>query len=263
MLIIDANNLFYKAYFVSIGNSNIRNLRNVFMGMLNKAIGSSMQTMMRTRLIWDGIGSWRFKEYQQYKGNRNQFKNNNQKKEFIEARINLINHINNNTAIRQISIPNYEADDVISFLVNNRLRKKSKEAIVIISSDKDFYQLLSTYVVIRKAGNEGNGSSLNKKWFKKTYGIEPILWPSVKAIAGDNSDNIPGVKNIGEKRALEIIKRYGDINVWIDKDFQAYGDKLDKYTSNVIKDCANVKLYFKLVNLLDDKKINLTKNIYR
>ncbi len=263
MLIIDANNMFYKSYFVT--NRNVREVRGVFMGMLNKSVGSgSMQTTMRTRLVWDGIGSWRFKAYKKYKGKRNHFDNTNQKKEFIDARTNLINHIYNNTAIRQIGIPDYEADDVISFLVYNRTRKTDREAIVIISSDKDFYQLLSTFVVIRKMGASRNDEiSLNKVWFRKKYKIEPELWSSVKAIAGDSSDNIPGVKNIGEKRALEIIKKQGHIDNWINKRYKPSGETIDKHIINVIKDRENVKLYYKLVDLLGAKKIDLTKNIYR
>lgn len=95
----------------------------------------------------------------------------------------------------------YEADDVIASFVFNNLDHAND--LVIVSGDKDLYQLLLPGVTMFNPRGE---VTMNRKRFKKEYGIPPCDWPEVKAIAGCVSDDIPGIKGVGEKTALKYMQ---------------------------------------------------------
>lgn len=95
--------------------------------------------------------------------------------------------------------PGYEADDIIASICRSGLEKD----IIIVSGDADLFQLLRKGVTMyNPRGNENTDA----RSFQKKYGIEPVLWPMVKAMAGCRSDNIAGVHGIGEKTALKIVR---------------------------------------------------------
>jgi hypothetical protein len=90
-----------------------------------------------------------------------------------------------------------EADDLISLILDHEIKKT--ENAVIVSADKDLYQLLTDYVHIF---NPITNYTLSEGGFRKLYGLGPDMWPMVKAIAGCSSDEIPGIEGIGEKTAI-------------------------------------------------------------
>ncbi len=96
----------------------------------------------------------------------------------------------------------YEADDVIASLSSMFPFWDSDEACdaIIVSSDKDLWQLLNDYVV---SYNPQTQIVTTAGSFSKEWGVSPLMWPHVKAIAGDPSDGIPGVKGVGLKTAAK------------------------------------------------------------
>jgi 5'-3' exonuclease len=94
----------------------------------------------------------------------------------------------------------YEADDVIASLCNNSL---GNNQAVIVSADQDLYQLLSDQVSV---WNPTQKHMTTKKSFVKEYGVPPEFWARVKAIAGCSSDNIKGMKGVGEKTAAKYFQ---------------------------------------------------------
>jgi len=107
----------------------------------------------------------------------------------------------------------YEADDVIAWLVGHY----TTDEFVVVSGDHDLLQLLSGDRVI--IWSPVAKQVVNEKTFTDTHGVDPSMWSLVKAIAGCNSDEVPGVKGIGEKTAAKYIsgtlntesKKYRDI----------------------------------------------------
>lgn len=89
----------------------------------------------------------------------------------------------------------YEADDIIASVVN---QLDNNEKAVIVSADKDLYQLLSNRVSIFGPQTK---IRTTKEMFVREYGIFPREWPRVKAIAGCSTDDIPGIRGVGEKTA--------------------------------------------------------------
>lgn len=92
----------------------------------------------------------------------------------------------------------YEADDLIAQLCLDY----SQEDITIVSSDKDLYQLLSGNIEI---WNPASKKTITLQSFYKTYGIYPTQWATVKAIAGCATDDVPGLKGIGDKLAAKFV----------------------------------------------------------
>uniref|UniRef100_A0A6M3IKG9 Putative exonuclease n=1 Tax=viral metagenome TaxID=1070528 RepID=A0A6M3IKG9_9ZZZZ len=92
----------------------------------------------------------------------------------------------------------YEADDLIAWIANSNGRQK-----VIVSSDNDLYQLLSPVTHIYQPRKN---RFYMESDFKNEYSIRPGQWPEVKAIAGCTSDNVKGIKGVGEKNAIKWIQ---------------------------------------------------------
>ena len=97
----------------------------------------------------------------------------------------------------------YESDDIVASLcVDNKLPVKDLK--IVVTGDKDLYQLIgknNTMVFDLK-----KKKLINKQDFIKMYGIKPDYWNIVKAMCGDDSDDIPGIEGIGESRAIAFVK---------------------------------------------------------
>jgi DNA polymerase-1 len=105
------------------------------------------------------------------------------------------------------SYPGYEADDTIATLANEAVKRLFD--VVIVSSDKDFNQLICPG--IRKLDVAKN-TMVDEQEVVLRYGIAPSQFLDYLSIVGDNADNIKGVKGIGEKGAMELIKTYGSLD---------------------------------------------------
>ena len=105
----------------------------------------------------------------------------------------------------------FEADDLLGII--SRLTPKNTLNI-IATGDKDLYQLINKNTVVYRFKGFGGFSDTalyDEEKFIAEYGITPSLWVDYKGLRGDPSDNIPGVKGIGEKTGLELIKNFGSI----------------------------------------------------
>jgi DNA polymerase-1 len=110
-----------------------------------------------------------------------------------------LNYIN----IHYIEHPNYEADDVIGTIA---LKKSEDGEVYISSQDKDFSQLINNNIfVLRK--EKGKFVKYNPETFLKKYNFDSNRYLEYLCLVGDSSDNIKGVKGIGKKTALKLIKK--------------------------------------------------------
>src|SRR5262249_38399940 len=100
----------------------------------------------------------------------------------------------------------FEADDLISHFTRKG-REKGYE-VVIVSGDKDALQLVGAGVRVL---NESKDKIYGPDEVKERYGVTPEQIPEVFALMGDTSDNVPGVKGIGEKTAVKLIQEYGTL----------------------------------------------------
>ena len=134
--------------------------------------------------------------------------------------------------IRRLEAAGWEADDVLGAV--SAICEKSGWACEIGTGDKDSFQLITeTTSVLHVKSRMGQTETIlyDRARFEEEYGFAPPLMVDLKALMGDASDNIPGVPGIGEKTALDLVRRYGRV-----ADIYAGLDGLD------IKDSVRKKL---------------------
>ena len=112
-----------------------------------------------------------------------------------------------------ISLRGYEADDVIGTLAAKGLEQKLN--VVVVSGDKDFQQLIKPGLWLLNPGR-GGPAGVEEHWVgmenaTERLGVPPHRVTDYLALVGDSSDNVPGVKGIGDKTACELVAQYGDI----------------------------------------------------
>ena len=110
-----------------------------------------------------------------------------------------------------VELAGYEADDLIGTLAEQHA---GQMPVTVVSGDKDSFQLASSRVVILQPVTRGGKTETeiyDANAVRERYGIGPEQFIDLKALMGDPSDNIPGVRGIGEKTAAELLIRYGTL----------------------------------------------------
>jgi DNA polymerase I len=112
-----------------------------------------------------------------------------------------------------MTLHGYEADDVIGTLARQGVEQGAN--VVIVSGDKDFHQLVKRGIWLLNPGR-GGPASVEEQWVSEENGEERLGVPprhvtDFLALVGDSSDNVPGVKGVGDKTARELVSTYGDL----------------------------------------------------
>ncbi len=206
VILIDGNNILFRSYYATAYNGNVMKNSKGFptnalyglVNMMNKIIEEEHPTYIMC--AFDKGKTFRHEKYADYKGGRSATPDE-LKMQFPKAR-ELVEAM----GINYFEIDNYEADDIIGTFAKKCNNNKDFDA-VIISSDKDLLQLITDEVEVKLLKQVGNIRMTHQE-FINTYGIEPPRMVDLKALMGDSSDNIPGVKGIGEKTALGLLQEY-------------------------------------------------------
>jgi len=143
-----------------------------------------------------------------------------------------------------VELINYEADDLIATYVEKILKEGAK--VTIISSDKDLMQLYKKNVRIY---DPMKNKFILEKDVSNKFGVTPDKIIDVQALAGDSSDNVPGVPGIGIKTAAELINKYGSLEKLLEK---AEEIKQNKRRETIIENKNKALLSKKLVTLKKD-----------
>ena len=203
LLVIDALNMYFRAYIVdpslSTNGQPIGGLKG-FLKILQKLLRETKPDGVV--VCWDGAGgSQRRKSLvKTYKAGRKPIRLNRDVRNMSEAeeienkiwqQTRLAEYINS-LPIIQLMLDSVEADDIISHVV--QMREYSGWQKVIVSSDKDFFQLCDDETVVFRPIQK---EVLNKHSVTERHGIHPTNFALARAIAGDKSDNLPGVDGVG------------------------------------------------------------------
>ena len=143
-----------------------------------------------------------------------------------------------------IELINYEADDLIATYVKEISKLGAK--VTVISSDKDLMQLVSKNI---RLYDPMKNKLIGEKEVIEKFGVKPNQVIDVQSLAGDTSDNIPGVPGIGVKTAAELINKYGDLDNLLKK---ASEIKQNKRRETLLQNSDKAILSKKLVTLKDD-----------
>lgn len=143
--------------------------------------------------------------------------------------------------IKIVELEGYEADDILGTLA--KWGEKEGLSVTALTGDRDYFQLASNNITIkipRTKMGKTETEDFDEEKIKETYGIEPTKLIEVKGLMGDKSDNIPGVPGIGEKTAIDLIKKYESIENLYSKLESNTDDLKGKLRENLIsnKDLA-------------------------
>lgn len=216
IVLIDGNNLMFRSYYATAYAGNlmknskgfVTNALYGFTNMMNKIIHE--EEFSYILVAFDKGKTFRHDTYSLYKAGRietpadlkNQFP---KAKEMLDA-----------MGIKWYETDGYEADDIIGTL--SKMATDNDYETLIVSSDRDLLQLINDKVTVKLLKTK-DYIMMTRDAFVSEYNLEPIKIIDLKGLQGDKSDNIPGVKGIGEKTALKLLQDYGSLeNIYVNID---------------------------------------------
>jgi DNA polymerase I len=261
IILVDGNNLLFRSFYATAYQGVIMknskgfptNALYGFINMMNKIIKEEEPNYIL--VAFDKGKTFRHDKYDSYKAGRIEMPDE-LKLQFPKAK-----EVLDAFGIKHFEIDNYEADDIIGTLA--RIVDEEDEFIAtIVSSDKDLLQLISDEVVVKLLKQSGH-IMMDRDEFMKTYQVEPARMVDLKALMGDASDHIPGVKGIGEKTAINLLAKYGTLdNLYanIDSVTGKTKEKLlaDKDNAYMSYDLATIYKEVTLDFTLEDCKYGIT-----
>ena len=261
IILVDGNNLLFRSFYATAYQGVIMknskgfptNALYGFINMMNKIIKEEEPNYIL--VAFDKGKTFRHDKYDSYKAGRIEMPDE-LKLQFPKAK-----EVLDAFGIKHFEIDNYEADDIIGTLA--RIVDEEDEFIAtIVSSDKDLLQLISDEVVVKLLKQSGH-IMMDRDEFMKTYQVEPARMVDLKALMGDASDHIPGVKGIGEKTAINLLAKYGTLdNLYanIDSVTGKTKEKLlaDKDNAYMSYDLATIYKEVPLDFTLEDCKYGIT-----
>jgi len=214
LYLVDGYALIYRAFFAMIARP-LTTRRGENTSAAWGVTNFLLRLLERRRpdyLAWvhDVGESFRHQTYPQYKATRQKLTEELQQE--FDRSVERIEQILEAFRVPLVGVEGYEADDVIGTLATAARGLQ----VVIVSGDKDFYQLIAPGIALLNPGR-GGPAAVEEHWVDLTnaserLGVPPERVVDYLALVGDSSDNVPGVKGVGEKTALELLKSFGDLD---------------------------------------------------
>ncbi len=216
LFLVDGYALIYRAFFAMIARP-----LTTQRGENTSAAWGVTNFLLRLRekhhpdyLGWvlDRGESFRHREYPDYKATREKL--GAELQQDFDRSLERIAELLAAFRVPVLSVEGFEADDVIGTLAAAAVTAGLQS--VIVSGDKDFYQLIAPGIALLNPGRGGPGA-VEEQWVDESNAAERFSVPPQQivdyfALVGDSSDNVPGVKGIGEKTAIELLKAYGTLD---------------------------------------------------
>ena len=251
IVLVDGNNLMFRSYYATAYNGNFMNNSKGFptnalfgfTNMINKILKEENPEYII--VAFDKGKTFRHEKYKDYKGGRVETPNE------LKIQFPLAKKLLEAMGIKYYEIDNYEADDIIGTF--SKYCDHNDYKGLIVSSDKDLLQLINEDVDI-KLLKQKDYIRYNEKTFEEAYGIKPINVIDLKALMGDSSDNIPGVKGVGEKTALKLLQEYKTL----DNLYNNIDNIKGKLKEKLINDKENAYMSYNLATIVTDVDMNIT-----
>ncbi len=210
LFLIDGMAIAYRAYFAFISrplvNSKGLNTSAIFgfVNALEKIINDEKPDHIA--VAWDTKEpTFRHKKYPAYKATRQTMPDD------MIAQLGLLKDVVQAYNIPMLELPGWEADDIIGTLAK-RAEAEGVECY-LVTPDKDFLQLVSKNIKVYKPPRSGDDVEIiDIDGVKEKYGVRPEQVIDVLGLMGDQSDNVPGVKGVGEKTAIPLVQEFGSIS---------------------------------------------------
>lgn len=254
IFLIDAYALIYRSYFAFI-NRPLTNAR----GENTSAPFGFTNFLLEIReklapdylaVVFDAGDSFRDEIYPEYKATREKMPDD------LRSSLSRVRDVIAGFNDPVVELEGYEADDVIGTLA-----RKAREAgleVVIVSGDKDFYQLVGPGVHLLNPGR-GGAAGVAADWVTEEnasdkFGIPPSQVVDYLALVGDSSDNVPGARGIGPKTAVKLLQDFGSVEALLER---AADVKPPRASASLTENAENVRLSKRLVTIMRDLPIEL------
>ena len=242
-ILVDGNNLLFRSYYATAYTGNLMknsdgfptNALFGFVNMINKIINEEKPEYMM--IAFDKGHNFRQDMYDNYKDGRIETPSD------LKIQFPVAKELCTLMGIMYIEVDNYEADDIIGTIARMADEDKNYNA-TIISSDKDLLQLISDEVNV-KLLKQKDYILMDEAVFFEHYGIKPIRMIDLKSLMGDPSDNIPGVKGIGEKTAIGLLQKYETL----DGVYEHIDEIKGKMKEKLLDDKDNAYFSYKLATI--------------
>ena len=236
LLLLDGHSLAYRAFFAlppenfSTTTGQPTNAVYGFTAMLINVLRDEAPT--HVAVAFDrSEPTFRHEQWVEYKANRREtpadFRN----------QLSLIFEVLDALGIRRLSVPGYEADDIIATLATQA--EQAGFDVLIVTGDRDVLQLVderTTALMTRRGITEMTRFTPEEVAAK--YGLTPVQYPDYAALRGDPSDNLPSIPGVGEKTAAKWVAEYGSLAGLVDRVDEVKGragDNLREHLSDVLR----------------------------
>ena len=236
LLLLDGHSLAYRAFFAlppenfSTTTGQPTNAVYGFTAMLINVLRDEQPT--HVAVAFDrGEPTFRHEQWVEYKANRRETPAD------FRSQLSLIFEVLDALGIQRLSVPGYEADDIIATLTT--LGEQAGFDVLIVSGDRDVLQLVderTTVLMTRRGISEMTRFTPEEVAAK--YGLTPAQYPDYAALRGDPSDNLPSIPGVGEKTAAKWVAEFGSLAELVDRVDEVKGkagDKLREHLPDVLR----------------------------
>ncbi len=252
IILVDGNNLLFRSFYATAYQGVIMknskgfptNALYGFINMMNKIIKDENPSYIM--VAFDKGKTFRHDKYDEYKAGRAEMPDE-LKVQFPKAK-----EVLDTMGIKHFEIDNYEADDIIGTLAK-MVDEEDEFIATIVSSDKDLLQLISDEVTVKLLKQSGH-IMMDREEFRKVYQVEPARMVDLKALMGDASDHIPGVKGIGEKTAINLLSKYETL----DNLYANIDNVTGKTKEKLIADKDNAYMSYDLATIYKEVPLDFT-----
>lgn len=252
ILLLDGNNLTARAFFSAPDLSRADGVKTGVVFVSLKSIRNIVKQLNPSKVYvcWDkGRSRKRLEIYPEYKANRKHYEGTPEeisKYEDYKRQINRVREYVDFLPITQFQFDYTEADDIIGYLCKINIDKDSAENIVIVSTDKTFWQFLPYGVKVYDPIKE---KFIDEDHVKKSCGLPSNRFIYYKAILGEGSDNLSSVKGFGSNAALSILQE--DVLSLNDLKERAIKLGAKKKFRDFVENFEVIVRNYRLINLLD------------
>ena len=207
LVLVDGNALLHRAYHatppLTTTNGELINAVFGFTSMLLKSIQDLKPDYIT--VCWDkSAPTFRHQSYTQYKATRGPSDDG------LSSQYERVHQVVGVLNIPEFGVEGYEADDLIGTLAKQAIKLAEDLEVVVITGDRDILQIIEPRIkVLMPKKTLSDVGLYGEEEFREKYGFEPIQMIDYKGLAGDSSDNIPGVPGIGDVSATKLIKQFG------------------------------------------------------
>ncbi len=256
--LVDAYALIFRSYYAFI-HTPMHNSEGFNTSILHGFLSTLIEVLKKENpshlvvVFDDDKPSFRRDEYKAYKANRPKTP------EDIKASVPVLKDFLKAMGINYLQMESYEADDVIGSLAKKASANDFQ--VYMLTSDKDFYQLLENNIAMYKPRLGATGYEIiTEKDILEKYGFRSVKnFIDILSIWGDSADNIPGAQGIGEKGAQQLVAKYGSV-----EEIYTHLEEIpDKLSRKLIESKEKVFLSKKLATIITDIDLNINFDLFR